>query len=310
MKATTRRDVHQEITDSILKVLERGAMPWRKDWRGSTAAAMTIPRNLATQKPYRGVNVLLLWSAAQEHGYETNLWATYRQAASLGGHVRKGEQGTMVVFYKSVSRRRDEDDPLDKDDDQHRPFWLVRHYWLFNVQQCEGIPIPEQAPVTEPRPVVEGVEQFIKACGADVRYGGDRAFYRPQPDYIQLPPPEAFNSTESFYATLLHEHIHWSGHPARLNRNFGERFGDQAYAFEELVAELGAAFMCGELKIRSDLENHASYLSYWVKLLIEDKRAIFSASSHATRAADYLRGLQGSPDDRSDDATEVDAGDQ
>ena len=235
--------------------------------------------NAESRRPYRGVNFLTLTIEAQAHGYSRNRWLTYRQAGALGGQVRKGEHGTPVVFWKL--REIGDDDP--------RVIPLLRAYTLFNVAQIDGLP-PAMA---EPPPSAptwtgdEAAELLIEASGADIRHGGFRAFYTPGGDYIQIPPRTTFAASSGYYATTLHELVHWSGHASRLDRQLGGRFGDDAYAAEELIAEMGAAFLCAQCRIDGHLQ-HASYVSSWLKVLRNDKRAVFVAGTKAQNAADFL----------------------
>ena len=287
------RDIQQEVTDSILAIMERGTLPWRKDWDGRGSWDMALPHNPATKRQYHGINILLLWASAQKYGYQSNAWMTYKQAVTLGGNVRKGERGTMVVLWKPFTKRGKPGEPAPDPTDKENQFWMVRHFTVFNVEQCEGltkIPAPAVLPEVER---LAYVEEFLGHIGATVRHGGDRAYFSPTDDYIGLPAAASFKTLEGYYATSLHEHSHWTGHKSRLNRlDKLARFGSESYAAEELVAELGAAFLCAELGIASDLENHASYLANWIKVLKADKRAIFTAAGAASKAAEFLKAKQ------------------
>lgn len=290
----TRADVYARVTDRIIEDLEKGVRPWLKPWSvdNATDRLPSLPlRHNGT--PYRGINVLLLWGEAIEKGYASPLWMTYKQAESLGAHVRKGERGSLVVYADKITKT----EANEKGEETEREIPFMKGYTVFNVEQIDGLPAHYYTP-TAPRDdsraleLIEEAEDFFEATGAIFRHGGNRAFYAPSADFIQLPPPEAFKDAESYAATKAHELTHWSGHERRLNREFGKRYGDQAYAFEELVAELGAAFLCAELGIAPEpREDHASYLAHWLDVLKTDKRAIFTAAAHAQRAADYLAGL-------------------
>lgn len=290
---TGRADVYERVTARIIADLEQGIRPWMKPWHVEhTAGRITRPlRHNGT--PYRGINVLLLWGEAMEKGYAAPLWMTYKQALELKAQVRKGEQGALVVFADRFTRT--ETDEKGEAVELEIPF--MKGYTVFNVEQIDGLPAHYYAQPLDPLPVSErmtAAEQFIAGTGATIRHGGNQAFYAPSRDLIQLPPFEAFKNAEGYYGTALHELTHWTRHPSRLDRDFGrQRFGDTGYAREELVAELGAAFLCADLQATPEpREDHAAYLGHWLEVLKSDKRAIFQAAAHAQRAADYLHGLQ------------------
>lgn len=289
--------IHAEITAAIVAELEQGVAPWVKPWK-SGPGGKCMPCNAATNRPYRGVNVLTLWSAALGCGYPLPRWLTFRQAHELGGHVRKGEKGTPIVLVKQMTVAGERDDgTAQAGEDGTRQVTFLRYFWVFNVAQVEGLP-PHLYAVAPPEPEGERhgrAEGFLNALGADVRHGGDRACYVPSLDCVMLPMYGAFEGPEHYYATSLHEHAHWSGHPSRLARDLSGRFGSRAYAAEELVAELTAAFLCAELGIEGRLR-HAEYIGSWLKLLHADTKAVFTAASQASRVADYLRSFSTSPD--------------
>ena len=271
---------YDQVTNRIIAELEEGVAPWVKPW--STGSSVAMPCNAATGRAYSGINVLTLWDAAMRAAYPVPRWLTFRQVQEHRGYVRKGERGARVFFVKSIAQ--------DEDEEQHRKRRsLLRAYTVFNVAQCEELParfydVPAERPAEEQR---QAMEQFLTAVGATVRFGGDRAFYSPSADVIVLPAFAAFESAGHFYATSLHEHMHWSGSEKRLAREFGKRFGDRAYAADELVAELGAAFLCARIGIEGKLR-HAEYIGSWIELLKDDPRAIFTAASKASQAADFL----------------------
>lgn len=280
-----RASIYEAVTQSIIKELEQGTAPWIKPWK--TGAAMR-PRSAVSQRPYGGVNVLILWSAAIEQGYANPAWLSYKQACDLGGHVKRGARGTRIVY---VSTSKDTERRRDGTEVQRRQYFL-KAYTVFNIEQTEGLPEHLYAreaaiPIEEALPRVDA---FIARIGADVRHGGNDAFYHPRADFIMLPERAKFESTASYYATSLHEHAHWSGHPARLDRYLSDRFGTEAYAAEELVAELATAFLCASLAIPGELP-HAAYVKSWLELLKRDSKAIFTAASAASKAADYLQQL-------------------
>jgi antirestriction protein ArdC len=237
---------------------------------------------------------VMLWSASVAKGYSAPLWFTFKQALDLGGHVRKGETGELVVYADRITRT--ETDAKGEELEKAIPF--LKGYTVFNAEQCEGLPAhccaKAEPPALDPLQRIEAADRFFAATGADIRHGGTRAYYAPGPDYIQVPPFETFRDAESYAATLAHELTHWTKHDRRLARDFGrQRHGDEGYAREELVAELGSAFLCADLGITPEVrEDHAAYIASWLTVLKGDKRFIFTAASHAQRAADYLHSLQ------------------
>ena len=294
MNSTDRKDVYTRVTDRIISDLERGIRTWLKPWNaGHTAGKITRPLR-HNGIPYQGMNILLLWGEALEKGYSAPIWITFKQAQELGGHVRKGEKGSLVVYANKVTRTETD----DKGEEVERQIPFMKGYSVFNVEQIEGLPAhyygkPENAlPLAER---LDHAERFIANTGITVQHGGNSAYYAPGRDLVQMPPFEAFKDRESYYNTILHEMIHATSHKSRLDRSFNaKRFGDNGYAREELVAELGAAFLSADLGITPEVrEDHAAYLAHWLKALKEDSRAIFSAAAHAQRAADFLQALQG-----------------
>lgn len=290
--ATLRADLYTRVTERVITDLEKGVRPWLKPWNaGNTAGRITLPlRQNGT--PYRGINILLLWGEAMASGYSSPLWMTFKQAQALNAHVRKGEHGSMVVYADRFTKTETDGDGNDVE----RAIPFLKAYTVFNVAQIERLPSHYYAQPKakgEKLQLVGASERFFAATGALIRHGGDKAYYAPGPDIIHLPVPEAFTDAENYAATKAHELTHWTKHESRLNRNLGgKRFGDDGYAREELVAELGAAFLCADLGITLEpREDHASYLAHWLQVLREDKRAIFSAAAHAQRAVDVLHGL-------------------
>lgn len=274
------RNLHQEITNQILAQLDAGVVPWRKPWREIGHAGM--PRNALSQRPYSGVNVLLLWAAAGAKGYADNRWLTYKQALELGGHVRKGERSQTVIYVSATERQNDDGEIV------RVPF--LRSYNVFNVAQCDGINLPAEQPELPQHARDALRDQYIAATGATIEHMGSRACYVPSRDLILMPELGAFDSADAYYSTLFHEIIHWTGAPHRLNRTKGKRFGDQAYAYEELVAEFGAAFVCAEFGV-DQLQPAASYIDNWRKVLTENNRLLVSAAAAASQAVEYTRGL-------------------
>jgi antirestriction protein ArdC len=287
---TPRQDVYSRITNQIIEALEQGVKPWTQPWNAAHAAGHVSRPLRHNGQPYAGINVLTLWASAMAAHYAAPIWMTFKQAIELGGHVRKGEKGSPVV-YADTMRRTETDEATG--DEAKRAIPFLKAYTVFNVEQIEGLPEHFHALAhasTNPDKRVAEAEAFFAATRADIRQGGDCAYYSPALDYIQMPPFEAFRDAQAYYATLAHETTHWTRHATRLDRDFGrKRFGDDGYAREELVAELGAAFLCADLGLRlEDRADHAAYIGHWLSVLKDDKRAVFAAAAHAQRAADYL----------------------
>src|SRR3546814_3709596 len=256
-----------------------------------------MPKNAATGRCYSGINVLILWSAVVGRGFSGQRWLTFRQALGLGGHVRKGETGTPVVyadrFVPDEERRR-----AERDGDEPGAIPFLKRFTVFNTDQCEGLPAELS---TTPPPVAEGMilpqaEALIAATGADFRVGGDRAFYSPSHDFVQVPRPDAYFEPINWHRTALHELGHWSGHPSRLGRDLSGGFGSAPYAKEELCTEMTSAFVCATLGIVPTVR-HADYIGSWLEVLREDDRAIVRAASAASKAADYLLAFRSHPDE-------------
>lgn len=284
-----RANLYDEITSKIVAELEAGRVPWVQPWGTAAAKApLAMPRNAATGRQYSGINVLILWGAVIERGYPAQSWLTFRQALSLGGNVRKGERGTTVVyadrFVPEDERQRSRE---TGDDEQAIPF--LKRFTVFNAAQCENLPetIAAVAPPPPPGMIEPQVGALIRASGVDFRIGGDRAFYAPGPDFVMVPPPQAYFEPINWHRTALHELGHATGHPSRLCRDLSGSFGTKKYAFEELVAEMNAAFCCASLGIVPTVR-HADYIGSWLEVLHEDNRAIVRAASQASKAADWL----------------------
>ncbi len=287
-------DLYASVTARIVDALAAGRAPWVRPWSEDVDSCAM---NAGTRRPYRGINALLLSLAATSQGYPLNRWLTYRQAAELGSQVRRGERGTTVVLWRLRTLAATADAyPAPHDPDvPERVIPLLRAFTVFNLAQVDGVPATLQAtqPCTwEPE---ARAEELLLRSGATIRHGGSRAFYRPGDDAIHLPPKRVFSAADRYYATALHELTHWSGHASRCNRQLGQRFGDDAYAAEELIAEMGAAFLCAHCRIDGEL-HHADYVASWLKVLRHDQRAIFIAASRAQQAADYLLQMTQPPD--------------
>jgi len=292
MEPTNRKDVYSRVTDKIITDLEAGVRPWLRPWNGEHAAGRICRPLRHNGVPYSGINIVLLWSEAEARGFTCPIWMTFKQAQELGAHVRKGETGSLVVYANTIHTT--ETDKDGKEVERGIPY--MKGYTVFNCEQIEGLPAHYRtpaAPVLDPVQRIEAAERFAAATGADICHGGNHAYYAMGTDHVQVPHFETFRDAESYYATLTHELTHWTRHPSRLDRDFGrKRWGDEGYAREELVAELGAAFLCADLGITPEpREDHAAYLASWLEVLKADKQAIFSAASKASQAATYLMEL-------------------
>ena len=291
MKTTKapRRDIAAEITQLIIAKLEAGVTPWSRPWKTVGAGGRPL-RHCGT--PYTGINTLMLWAIGDARGYRGRHWMTYRQAQALGGQVSKGETGSLSVYYSSVSKT-DTDSATGEETDRKVSF--LKAYTVFNADQIENL--PERYLVPEPEPRAETVHRsdvdgFLDRLPMTVKHGGDAAFFDRSRDLIQMPNRDDFVTDDCYASTLAHEATHWTGHPTRLARTFGKRFGDRAYAFEELVAEIGAGMMCAELGLPNEVhDSHANYVGHWLKILKGDKTAIIHAASKAEQAFSYLQGL-------------------
>jgi len=289
-RADDRANIYDEVTQRVVGELEAGRVPWVQPWaaRGGEGVGVALPRNAASKRPYSGINVLILWGAVIANGWPTQGWLTFRQAQAAGGAVRKGERGTGVVYADRFTPEAEKERARETGDDA-RTVPFLRRFTLFNVAQIDGLAAdlaPDPLPLPE-REIVPVAEDVVAASGVDFRIGGDRAFYVPALDYVAVPPQPAFFEQINYYRTALHELTHATGHPSRLGRDLSNGFGSKGYAFEELVAEMGSAFLCAALGIVPTVR-HADYLASWLAVLKEDNRAIFRAASQASKAADWL----------------------
>lgn len=304
-------EVYQKVTDKIIADLQQGELTWLKPWGpGNTGGNVRPMRHNGLA--YRGINILILWQAAHEARYASSIWMTYQQARELGGQVENGEKGTSVIYAGRIDRK-DDDRPEDgrpeddrSDDDRRdeesaaidtKRLSFLKTYTVFNCDQIEGLPpryAPELEQAADPINRIKHADRFFAAIYADIRHGGTRAYYSGSSDHVQMPDFKSFKSAEAYYATLAHELVHWTKHKTRLDRNLGSKnFGDEGYAREELVAELGAAFLCADLGLTPEPQaGHAAYIASWLKLLKQDHRAIFKAAAQAERACSFLHELQ------------------
>ena len=287
-------DIYTRVTAKIIADLERGELTWRKPWNAEHLAGRIHRPLRRCFTPYQGINVLLLWAAAVERGFASPHWMTYRQAQELGAQVRKGARGEIVVYAGSLTTeetRFDEGSGQWHSETAERRF--LKSYVVFNTEEIDGLPETYAEPPAPPRSDIardDRLDAFVSATGARIAHGGDRAYYAIADDRVQMPPLETFRDAEAYYATLAHELTHWTRHPTRLDRDFKRKaWGDEGYAREELVAEIGSAFLCAELGITPEVrEDHAAYIEGWLEVLRGDKRAVFQAASVAQAAADYL----------------------
>lgn len=277
-------DIYKQVTDQIIAELEKGAAPWVKPWK----ADHTADRNVVSQKPYHGINRLLLGMSSMAHGYNSPQWATYKQWLEKGAQVNKGEHGTHIVFFKPIAGKQDAETG-----ETETGYCVIRGYTVFNATQTNfPVSVPD-SPEAQFNPI-PACESFIVNTGANISHGGDAAFYMPSMDRVQLPNRTAFDSEPSYYATAFHELTHWTGAKHRLDRDLSKgRFGNPEYAFEELVAEMGAAFLCADHGIQGELR-HAGYIASWLKACRTDSKAIFKAAALSQKAVDYLTSLDAS----------------
>ncbi len=288
----TSTDIYERVTNQIIAAIEAGAGEYRMPWHHD-GSSITTPVNVASRKAYRGVNVIALWAAAQESGYPSGTWGTYRQWHELGAQVRKGERGQLVVFWKQADCDRDTD-RQDGDEDRDEPArrMFARGYTVFNSAQVDGYTPPEM-PVLPETERIAHAEHFCAALGINIRHGGSQPCYIPSKDYVQMPAFASFRDAIAYYAVLLHECGHASGAKHRLDRDLTGRFGSAAYAMEECTVELLSAMICADLNLSVEPRpDHAHYIASWVDVLRSDKRAIFTAASKAQQIADWMHAQQ------------------
>lgn len=286
------KDIYTTVTNSIIAALEQGVPPWIRPWRNDAA----IPSNLVTGKPYRGINIIMLNVAALSGRYTDSRWLTFKQANEIGTRIKKGERGTQIVFYQLRNKKNGMTDVADVKT-ANRGIPIMKYFTVFNASQLEAVPARFELHSTPTWLPINYADQMISQTGAVISHGGQRAYYVPTGDFIQLPPLAWFSQPEDYYATALHELCHWTGHPTRLDRVQGRANGKEVYAFEELVAEIGAAFLCAHCGFSARLE-HSSYINSWLRALRRDKRIIFVAASAAQKAADYVVELNARANDQ------------
>jgi len=278
------RDVYQKVTDAIAQAIEQGAGQYRMPWVVRQDKGFS-PISVSTVKPYRGINTLVLWAQSQSKGYSSALWGTYQQWQSLGGQVRKGEHGSTVVYWGTYETEREESE------ERSGRHLFCKGYTVFNLDQVDGCKLPKQfEPKLSHNQRIARAESFFAGVGVQVRDGGNRAFYRPDtPEAVYMPGFDQFPDRVDYYSVLSHETTHFTSHASRCDRHLGKRFGDAAYAMEELIAELGSAYTMASLELElTPRADHAAYIASWLEVLKSDKRAIFTAASQAQKAADWL----------------------
>jgi antirestriction protein ArdC len=279
-----QNDIAQQVTDRIIAELEAGAAPWVKPWKPDSSA----DKSIVSGKPYQGINRLLLAMSSMAGGFSSPYWATFKQWKERGAHVKKGSTGTQIIFYSPIEKTVT--DQVTGEAEQVS-YAVLKSFYVFNADQVEGAEIPTAAPVSTVFESHDAAEAFIAGTGARISHGGDAAFYVPSQDRIQLPHKSSFTDPASYYATAFHELTHWTGHESRTDRKLSGKFASPSYAFEELVAELGAAFLCQDHGISGELR-HAGYIGSWLKACREDKRAIFRAAGLAQKAVDFMQSAQ------------------
>ena len=287
-----KQDAYEAITARVIAALEEGTIPWEKPW---ISVRGEFPTSLQTGKPYRGVNVWMLSLTAQLAGYSSPYWVTYKQAKERGGSVRKGEKGTQVVLFKPISKEIEG----ENGETEEKTWWLLRSFTVFNLDQTDGIEMPQEEPLPERDPIHD-CEAIVTGYlqGPDIRHGGNSAHYSPSLDYVQMPKSGQFDSSESYYGTLFHELAHSTGHKDRLNRDTLTSplpFGSEDYSKEELIAEMSAAMLSGVAGIEVPVERHAGYIQHWLKVLKDDKKLVVQAAAKAQKASDLILGIKDEP---------------
>ncbi|WP_444878349.1 ArdC family protein [Citrobacter koseri] len=276
-----RTDIYQTVTDSIIEALEAGVKPWSCPWQRAPGMS-GLPSNYATGAAYSGMNIMLLWCSASKQGFSESRWMTYKQAQATGGQVRKGERGTTAIFYTTLEKENDDGKT------EHIP--MLKTFTVFNLDQIDGLPVADETGAEAPAATFDPLSQaeaLFRCSGAKIIEKGQNAFFMPAMDEIWLPERHLFNDAADFYATGLHELVHWTGAKGRLNRAMKGKFGSENYAQEEIVAELGSAFLMTGLGIKGEVQ-HGSYIASWLQALKNDKRYIFRAASAASEAHRYL----------------------
>ena len=275
-----KKDIYQEVTNKIISDLEKGTPVWEKPWERGFAG---FPVNVSSKSPYSGINTIILWNRQGDIGADSSQWLTFRQAQTLGGHIKKGEKAIRIIFYKQITVE-------DEETGEEEEIPVIKPHPIFNLSQCKGLDhlLKTQDKKEQTFQDETTAEKLIKSSQAKIKFANfSKAFYTPLEDKISMPRKSQFKTKEGFYSTLFHELSHWTGHPSRLNRKINNKFGTKAYAFEELVAEISASFLCCHFGFRYSTQ-HSAYVKSWVRLLKEDKKAIFKASSLAQKATKFI----------------------
>lgn len=291
---TPKEDLHQRITNQIITAIEAGAGDYQMPWNPKlcTGPAIGLPHNPVGRYAYHGINIVALWASQQHSAHDTAEWATFRQWQAAGAQVRKGEKGTLTVFFKASGSGRQS---AESEEPEPRRHFIAKAAYVFNAAQVDGF-VPSAPPELAPVERHAAAETFIKASKASIYHDSRQACYIPSKDEIHLPPDGAFKDAQGYYSVALHELVHWSGHASRCDRELRNRFGTEAYAAEELIAELGAAFLCAQLGVAPEPRiDHARYIASWLKILRNDRRAIFTAAAKANQAVMYLQSLNSAP---------------
>ncbi len=289
----TTKDIYSSITDKIIADLERGELTWRKPWSDANLGGNVMLPLRSNDVPYSGINTIMLWSAAVEKGFTSPYWMTFKQAQTMKANVKKGEKGSIVVYADKIQKEETKEDGTSEV--QMVPF--MKQYVVFNASQIEGLPdafykLPERT-IDNPEQRLGQIDNFFAMTKANLKLGSKAAYYITS-DHIEMPPFECFNDAYSYYSVLAHETTHWTRHPSRLNRDFNrKKWGDEGYAKEELVAELGSCFLAANLGLSPiPREDHSAYIQNWLQVLKNDKKFIIFAASYAQKAVEYLTSLQ------------------
>ena len=286
----SKPDVYEQVTAALIAALEEGAGQYQMPWH-----ALSSPINAGSRKQYRGINILLLWAAAQKRNYNSNEWGTYRQWSELGGQVRKGERSTIIVFWKFFDTNKETEESPEEPKENAGSRCMARAYHVFNAAQVDGAPSRDEHSLPESERITNA-EAFFQCLPGIVQFGGDSAYYSIDKDIICMPPFSQFKTAKGYYSVLSHEYAHFCGAASRLSRDLSGRFGDQNRAMEELIAEISAAMLCAHLQLELEPRlDHAPYLASWLQVLRNDKRAIFTAASKAQETVAYLQQLAGLP---------------
>lgn len=278
----TQNQIREQITNQLIDAIKAGTIPWRRPW-SSDSNAPGLHTSMSTGSPYRGINQLILMASTARQNFKSKWWGTFNQIKQNGASVSRGQKGTQIVLFKKIERERTD----EAGDDVKDSFFVMKTFTVFNAEQTTGLDqfrVGFAKPQNNPVERYEAADDVIDATGADIRYGGNEAFYNPPGDFIQLPHRHQFKTPETAYETIFHELTHWTEHPSRLNWDRP----NEGYAMGELIAEIGSCLMMGELGLPITTELHAAYLDHWLQQMENDPKYIFKAASQASKAVDYL----------------------